>query len=256
MTNDQNKDLIDRIADRLPEAERAAFYREMIYCRSLPENDELLRVLRVMQFLTLLMERVPERVVTERERMEKLLAGSLQQFEKSFKASEASRAQLDHRLVQLPGFVAAGICPENIAFQINKNLHQAFVASTIPETAGALRETAKQIKDASSEFGAAAKEIGKSYSCAAERAREAITNMDEAIASASTTARGAAKELSTGFHHEYWWSVFVFVIVAFLLGCWAGVLFTRQLDRPVQKSEHGSVPAVQEPLPVKAKTQK
>jgi uncharacterized phage infection (PIP) family protein YhgE len=186
--------------------------------------------------------------------MEKLFGCTLQQFEKSFKASEASRAKLDQRLVQLPGFVAAGISPENIAFQINKNLHQAFVASTIPETAGALKETAKQVKNASEEFSAAAKEIAKSYGGAAEKAREAISNIDEAITSASTTARRAVKDLSTGFHHQYWWSVFVFIIIALLLGFWAGILFARQLELPVQNSEHISIPAVQEPLPVKAKT--
>ena len=40
---------------------RAAYYRELNHCRSLPENDEMLRILRAMQFLTLLMRQVPER---------------------------------------------------------------------------------------------------------------------------------------------------------------------------------------------------
>ena len=52
-------DLIDRIADALPENVRSDYYREMRHCRALPENDEMLRILRVMQFLTLLMEQVP-----------------------------------------------------------------------------------------------------------------------------------------------------------------------------------------------------
>ena len=46
-------DLIDRIANALPEEVRADYYREMRHCRTLPENDEMLRILRAMQFLTL-----------------------------------------------------------------------------------------------------------------------------------------------------------------------------------------------------------
>ena len=43
-------DLIDRIANALPAEVRADYYREMRHCRSLPENDEMLRILRAMQF--------------------------------------------------------------------------------------------------------------------------------------------------------------------------------------------------------------
>jgi hypothetical protein len=67
-------DLTDRIADALPADIRADFYREMRHCRSLPENDEMLRILRIMQFLTLLMEQVPARIGVERERFEQLIA--------------------------------------------------------------------------------------------------------------------------------------------------------------------------------------
>ena len=34
-------DLIDRIANALPEEIRAEYYRELRHCRSLPENDEM-----------------------------------------------------------------------------------------------------------------------------------------------------------------------------------------------------------------------
>jgi hypothetical protein len=60
---DSRKEITDRIANALPVDLRAAFYRELTYCDSLPENDEILRVLRVVQFLTLLMYQVPERVL-------------------------------------------------------------------------------------------------------------------------------------------------------------------------------------------------
>ena len=43
-------DLIDRIANALPVEVRADYYRELRHCRSLPENDEMLRILRAMEF--------------------------------------------------------------------------------------------------------------------------------------------------------------------------------------------------------------
>ena len=44
-------DLIDRIATALPAELRADYYRELAHSRNLPESDELLRILRAMQFL-------------------------------------------------------------------------------------------------------------------------------------------------------------------------------------------------------------
>jgi hypothetical protein len=68
----QEKDLIDQIADALPLVVQALYYREMRHLRSLPENDEMLRILRSMMFLTLLTEQVPSRVLTEREHLERI----------------------------------------------------------------------------------------------------------------------------------------------------------------------------------------
>ena len=66
-------DLTDRIADGLPADIRADFYREMRHCRSLPENDEMLRILRIMQFLTLLMEQVPSGLPSSANALNSLL---------------------------------------------------------------------------------------------------------------------------------------------------------------------------------------
>jgi hypothetical protein len=71
MTHSGNQDLIDRIGAALPFEVQADYFRKMMHCRSLQENDEMLLILRAMQFLTLLMTQVPERVVNERERLER-----------------------------------------------------------------------------------------------------------------------------------------------------------------------------------------
>jgi hypothetical protein len=50
MSPDLEPDLVDRIAQDLPADVRPAYYRELNHCRSLPESDEMLRILRAMQF--------------------------------------------------------------------------------------------------------------------------------------------------------------------------------------------------------------
>ena len=98
----QESDLIDRIASALPVEVRADYYREMRHCRSLPENDEMLRILRAMGFLVLLMVQAPERMATERLRLEEAMADALRALHEICECNDAYRAQLDQRLVQLP----------------------------------------------------------------------------------------------------------------------------------------------------------
>src|SRR5438876_3225953 len=94
-------DLIDRIANALPAEVRADYYRELRHCRSLPENDEMLRILRAMQFLTLLIQEAPNRVAVEREKLERLFRAALNTLEKSLQTGEAYKRQLDQRLSRL-----------------------------------------------------------------------------------------------------------------------------------------------------------
>jgi hypothetical protein len=220
-------DLIDRIAKALPPDIRADYYREMMYCRSLPENDEMLRVLRTMQFLTLLMERVPERVAIAKERLERLFTEAMQLLEKTLHSSEAYQRQLDQRLMKLPDAIAAGIKPEAVAAKINESLHQQFIKSTIPETAQALGVIAEQMKKVSSEFGATASDLGRTYSGAADEARQAISRLSSAISGAASIARSATEDLSAKFHDAYWAMLIGLTAAGFLLGIVIGFWLRR-----------------------------
>jgi hypothetical protein len=160
--NDQDKpidqddpfddDTIDRIANFLPVEARAGFYRELRHCRSLPQNDEMLRIIRAMQYLVLIMVKLPEQMAVERERFEQIVSRSerllhdVQEF-----VDEATR-RIDERLVQVSADIAKALNPPAVAAEINESLRQQFVKTTIPETADALAVTAAQIKKATSEF--------------------------------------------------------------------------------------------------------
>jgi hypothetical protein len=238
-------DLIDRIANALPAEVRADYYRELRHCRSLPENDELLRLIRAMQFLTLLMEQVPTRIVVEREQLDRLLRTVMEQLEKTLTASIAYQTRLDERLSKLPAEVAEGIAPGAIVATINESLRQQFVQTTIPDTARALSAMAAEMKRITADFHQTSVTLGNAYHGAAAQAREAIEKMDRAIYRAAETARDAATDLSTSFRREYRWSLYALSGLALVIGLILGILFQRWVDAPLRGVEHEDSPDVQ-----------
>jgi hypothetical protein len=225
--SDSTKALIDRLAAYVPAEARAAYYQDMLYCRSLPEDDEMLRILRVLQILSLLMQKVPDRVLKERELLETLFTETARQFDRSFKSGAESLAQLDRRLAQLPGLIVAGISPKNIVSEINAHLQNELARSTLPQTEEALREAAAKIRKVCSEFGVAADSLGNSYRGASEQARQATTDMYRSIAKAAHSASQSAEELTRHFNRGYRWSVFVLTTLALVLGFAAGIMVMR-----------------------------
>jgi hypothetical protein len=229
------KELIERIAEIIPKDISADYYREMLYCCSLPENDEILRILRVMQVLTLLMDRIPSRVMDEREALERLFRETASALKAVLSSSESFQKQLDLRLSLLPAAIADGIQPEVIAKTINESLHQQFVASTIPQTAKALTVIAEQMKKVSSEFSSTASDIGSSYRGAAEEAREAIERMHTTMESSVRIARSASADLSVKFKSAYWKVLIGAAVAALLMGIVIGASYVRHFDPPKQE---------------------
>ena len=168
----------------------------------------MLRILRAMQFLTLLMVQAPGRVAVEREGLEQLFRSALEVLQKTLRSGEAYQRQLDQRLSRLPVEIAAGISPQAIAANVNESLRQRFVQSTIPETGRELALVAEQMKKVAAEFRTTASALGDSYRGAAENARRSIESMESAISQAAATARRAASALSVDFRLEYRWSLY------------------------------------------------
>jgi uncharacterized phage infection (PIP) family protein YhgE len=222
-------DLIDRIAGALPEDVRGEYYRELHHCRSLPESDEMLRILRAMQFLVLLIEQAPSRVAEERERLDKLLAASIDKVSKASAASEAYNSALQRRLAQLPSDVAYGIQPEAIAGRINDILRQEFIHSTIPQTAEALSEISDRMKSVASEFSITSDSLGNAYRGAAEDARKAIASLKEEVSQAAETTQRLASVLPDRFAKAYRWSVWMLAFGSLIIGLALGMLFERAL---------------------------
>ena len=232
MSPESEIDILDRIAQDLPAEVRAAYYRELNYCRSLPENDEMLRVLRAMQFLTLLMREVPQRVCVERERLEQLLREAGKKLAEFASSAETHRSMLDKRLAALPEEIAQGLRPDLVAREINESLRQQFVRSTLPQTASAMTTIAAQLQEAVAEFGKSAAMLNDAHYGAAEEARQAIESLRRTVSDAARAAWQAAEQLSSAFRRELKWSLYTFVSIAVALGLGAGMLLQRWLDSP------------------------
>ena len=246
-------DLIDRIAKALPAEARADYYRELMHCRSLPENDEMLRILRVMQFLTLLMEQVPDRVVIERKRLEQLFGAAVDSLEKVVRSSEAYQKQLDVRISHLPEAISKNLNPGVIAANINERLRQEFDHSTIPQTSGALAAVARDMKETTVKFQETARSLGGAYLGAVADAKRAIGEMESAISRAAKVASVAATELTDAFRREYRWSVLVLSGLALVIGLALGILLQRWLDPPTTEVGRDVAPAVQSAPPIMPK---
>jgi hypothetical protein len=244
-----DSDLIDRIAAALPASVRSDYYRELRHCRSLPENDEMLRILRAMQFSVLLMVQAPERMAAERQRLEENLRRATQAFQQAYESSCAYHEQLDQRLKELPAGIAKGIEPEAIVATINESLRQQFVQSTIPTTAEALGVAAAQIKKATADFGQDARSLGATYQGAATEARRAIDDLHSVSSRAVSNTREAAQQLVEVFRAEYRWSLYTLTGFALVIGIGIGMLFHYWLATPSQPTERTVVVQPVNPRP-------
>jgi hypothetical protein len=216
----QEPDTLDRIANALPPEVRADYYREMRHLRSLPENDEMLRILRAMQFLGVLIFDAPLRTAAENEKLKEMFAGAFGTLHEVLQSIKTQQAQIDQRLAELPQSVAAGIKPAAIAAAVNESLRQLFLQSTIPETASALAVTSAQMKRGNVELMQTARGLSDIHTGIVGETREAIASLKSESSELRTEAansqhvfdRGKRASfsailifgLSAGLALEYW----------------------------------------------------
>ena len=70
------RELIERNSRFVPEAIRADYFREMSHMTVLPHHDELLRILIALHFLSLIIGEAPDRISSEREKLDELLTAA------------------------------------------------------------------------------------------------------------------------------------------------------------------------------------
>ncbi len=226
--NDQDKpigqddpfddDTIDRIANFLPLEARAGFYRELRHCRSLPQNDEMLRIIRAMQYLVLIMVKLPEQMALERGRFEQIVSRCENLLGEVHDFVDAATREIDQRLAQVSADIAKALNPPAVAAEINESLRQQFVKTTIPETADALAVNAAQIEKATSEFVSAADTLNNAYDGAVVKADRAIQSLETTSSQAISGNKRQADELMAVVRQDYRWLLFALPVLCILIG--------------------------------------
>ncbi len=234
--DDVELDLTDLIADALTPELRASYYREMRHCESLPKNDEMLRIIRVIQIHCQFAVRIPGLIAVEREKIQQAFESALKNLQENLQTSQTYQQQLDRHLINLPNRIAEDINPAAIVAKINESLKQEFFRSTIPQTGEALRLVSQQMRSATDEFVGTAKALTHSYSGVSENANQAIEKISRSISGAATAARSASQDLSRSFRQHYRWALYALSGLALLVGIGLGMLFQQWLaDPPVRK---------------------
>ena len=259
-------DLVDRIAAALPAEIRADYYREMRHCRLLPENDEMLRILKIMQFLTLLMEQVPSRVAEEREQLGRMLAESLEAAERTQQTNLAYYRGLEARIAQLPKAIEQGISPEAIAARINEAIRQQFAQTGLPDTAKALGLLANQVKQSTKDFQQTASELTGTYNGVAAQASRGMETMVRSVDNAAHYSKHAQEKLAGTFLDARRWLIYTAASVALALGLVLGFLLGWHLQAPTPAAvevlpaptvqavpEQPAVPSAPAPKPIHRK---
>ncbi len=238
-------DLIDRIASALPEELRADYYRELSHCRNLPENDEMLRILRAMQFLAVLIEQAPGQVALEREQLAQVLARSIDSIQAMHQASIAYQKQLETRIAKLPEEIAKGISAEAIAAKLGESLRQHYQQTGLPAVAEAIGVQATTLRRVSKELSVALDDFANPRTGVMPRVNEALQSMKSNLQNAGDHIRAQLN----GLGKELYRTIAVFCVGALGVGFLMGILYHSWITAPVElpKQQATSVQTTPQP---------
>jgi hypothetical protein len=241
----QEPDLIDRIAQALPEELRSDYYRELSHCRSLPENDEMLRVLRAMQFLMVLVEQAPGQIACEREQLAQVLGRAIQSLEANHQASVAYQKQLEARLAKLPEEIAKNISAEAIAAKLTESLRQQFHQTGLPTLADAMTVQATVLRQASKQLSAALDEFSHPKTGAAALVHDTMSWMKADLKNAGDHVRAQMN----GLGKELYRTIAVLCVGALALGFVMGILYHRWINAPAEAPQSPAAAMQASPQP-------
>jgi hypothetical protein len=233
-------DLIDRIANALPEELRADYYREMAHCRSLPESDEMLRILRAMQFLSVLIEQAPTRLANEQEQLARVLSGAIASLQATHQSGVAYQKQLEARLSKLPEEIAQGISADVIAARVSEHLRQQIQETGLPGLADAIAVQAAGLRKTGKELSVALDEFSSPR-------HGAVPLLNKELASMKTNLGNAADHIQVqmnGLGKELWRSMAVVSAGTLAVGFIGGILYHQWITSPVEPPA-ASTPQVQ-----------
>jgi hypothetical protein len=226
----QEPDLIDRIARALPENLRGDYYRELSHCRTLPENDEMLRILRAMQFLVVLVDQAPGRIAVEREHIAEVLGSAMKSLETTHQANIAYQKKIEGRLANLPQEIANGINADAIAAQISESLRQQFHQTGLAALADGMKAQATGLRQASQQLSIALDQFSNPKTGAVPHVQQTLSSIKSDVKNAADHVRAQIE----GLGKELWRSIAVLCLGALGIGFVLGILYYRWINPPTE----------------------
>ncbi len=206
---------------------------------SLPEGDELFRIVELLGLLSLVGQRVPD-----------ALAELLIELRGQSRAAADYHGQVDARLAALPNEIAAGVDPKVIAEQMSEVFRQRIEQTGLRDTVGLLGPAVKTLKalsgDLTSALGPVVCQIDNGITKLVAAAAKVDQHNQELI------AEQRAKELARG-----WQIPALAALVIFLLGGLAGIVLEKRQTADALASIGSQIERVQTPaLPIAATPRK
>ncbi len=243
--NVPRSDLTDSIAEALPPHLQAAYYREVMHCRSLPENDEMLRIIRILQILTYLIQQAPSVVVAERQRIEKLVASLTAALDKTNESMHEYQENVDRRLIELPEDLATRIQPAAIAKELYEGLRQEFARYGLLEIGVAFQGSVGQLEKLLARLNAALSGVESARKAAEREIRDSSRQFVQTL---QQTSDAVIREGESQVQKHRWQRdvlAGIVIVLVFMLG----MRYARWMDAPPEPPAPTIAPATERPLP-------
>ncbi len=253
------KSLVERISD--PQ-DREWFAQLVSYVNSLPPQDEFVKVAQLFGFLTLLGRELPEALAEERKQLGELLLKDRADFIQQIKTNATYHEQLNARLSKLPGEIAAGVKPADIAQSMAESFRQQIAATGIEETKTYLASATTDLKSITISLDQAVKPLSDRYGNIAVNLEMQASRMAAQcgkLVSAADQVQARNSQLRQEAKSLEWYWLATAALLLLLMGMVLGIHWQQgqtvsgiqaQLDQIYETVKHPPQPAPP-PSPVK-----
>jgi hypothetical protein len=200
---------LSSLAARLTEPEdRETYAALMSYFNSLPQQDEMFRLVELLGLLTLAGQHIPDAI-----------AEMLVELRAQATAASNYHAQVDARLASLPDEIADGVDIDALAKDMAESLRQQLAATGLETTANLLRNSSREITALSGQISASLKPAAQEY----KSVTATISSELARLTLASNELRKHNAQLIANERSNNWWLLGVMMLAILLAGIVAGI---------------------------------
>ena len=239
-------DVTDSLAEALPPNLQAAYYRELNHCRSLPENDEMLRIIRILQILTYLIHQAPAAVATEREKIGTLFGSLIEAVQRVTQSIGEYQNRVDQRLAELPEDLAKRIQPAAIAKELSENLHQEFARAGLLDLGQAFQTSFNRLE----KLFARLDSLISGFETVVMKIEHEMHNAAREHLDAMRETRNVIVREGERMSQKYRWQRDVLIAIVLIVVFTLGVKYGQWLNSPVEPPTNTVAPAIEQSAPV------